>query len=200
MKDITNSDSLNGLTITQIETEVDNGLRAANKHLLGSIKRLYYLETTGRYKENERYKDSTFSEYLKFRYLMSTSLYHSRKVAVLGHPNEVEKHGEAVVSIVRRRCGVVPAKKVFQEIEEMPPEKRTPAAIEKVLSRYEKPSIPSRPSTIAGTRNENTRLRTELQEARQTIRSLELLLEERDKQIEKLVASVNKYKKNRAAA
>jgi len=107
---------LSQMPISSIEDLVDEfvrGKRCIEHHM---IKVLIYLKTSGRYKENPRYANSSFYQYIDDRFNLRTNMYMEMQTAYVKFPVETIKYGIGLVCKIRRECGPIKAQKVFNLI------------------------------------------------------------------------------------
>jgi len=130
-----------GLKIDEIEVKATKELKTGLKHRKEFIWALYYLERTGRYKENKRYKASTFSIYIYDTYAIREGTYTKERYAFIGNPVETEKYGVGVVSKAREKCGPIKMNQVFKDLDSKPIATITPKVIESVIDQHKKPEI-----------------------------------------------------------
>ena len=103
--------------IGEIENDVEHYKKHANSAEKSMVETLHYLETTERFKENQTYKDSKFDVYVKDRFCITPSTYHSLRIAFHNFRDEAVKYGAGVVAEVQKKCGAKKVKKVFDEIK-----------------------------------------------------------------------------------
>lgn len=127
------------LKIDEIETKATRELKTGLKHRKEFISALYYLERTGRYQENKRYKSATFWSYIYDTYAMRKNTYQKERLAFIGNPDATEKYGVGVVTKAREKCGPIKMNQVFKELDAKPMASITPKVIESVIDHHKKP-------------------------------------------------------------
>ena len=78
---------------------------------------LFYLETSRRYKENKRFKNASFDDYLNGVFAIRYGTYFQWRKAIIKFPEHVKNHNIGLVNKVINRCGPMRVDKVFSEIE-----------------------------------------------------------------------------------
>jgi len=174
--------------IGRIEIECSRKGEISMATRIQQIEILIYLQRTGRFKENKRYAGSTFYRYLTDRFNILPGTFEKERRAILGYPEEVRVHGLGLVAKIQERCRQ--PEKVFEEIKRFQDARKNPVKreqIEDIIVAHSKPIklLPPQPplptrSELSGLQEENKRLKE--------------LLAERDEQIAKLKAALQKYK------
>lgn len=86
------------------------------------IEVLFYLEVSGRWKENPDYKTATFKQYLSGMLNMKYATYKEMFRAYNNFRSEVKRFGVGLVAKVKRECGALNEKRVLSEIKKAQPE------------------------------------------------------------------------------
>ncbi len=105
-----------GMPIGEVETAIKGfeatSMQAKKDQVLG----LWYLEYTNRFRENSRYKNSEFKDYLRDLVNMPIGRYHDELFAYNAFPKDAEKYGCGFVCKVRHKVGTAKVDKVFSDI------------------------------------------------------------------------------------
>lgn len=156
------------------------------------IEILFYLERTNRFKENRQFKNTTFKDYIKDRFYLRYGTYHKERIAFFTHPKEVEQYGVGVVNKVREKCGVLKVKKVFDEVKKAEIKKPlTRENIENIININAK-QVKKKAKKITKDEAYYIKLcgKKDLE-----IQALNQMIKDRDEQIDRLKATVQKEKK-----
>jgi len=184
---------LNGLTIDQVEQRIETSLKQVVEGRKAVIMDIFALERTGRYKENPRYKNATFREYLKDRWRLPESAYREERIAFTNQIEYVERHGLDRTIRVNKLCGVLEAPKVFKAIEkeEIKRKKTLPwNRVSEIVGQFAK-KTKSPPKTEHMTPAEYQKI---IDSQRDEISSLREAYNELEEQVDRLKATVEKYK------
>lgn len=103
-------------SINELETKVEESAKESRDAIKMQIEVLFYLKTTGRYKENKRYEKSRFYDYVEDRFNIRQGTYMEMQMAYIKFPKETREFGVGVVSRVMRDCGAVKAKSVLEKL------------------------------------------------------------------------------------
>jgi len=158
------------------------------------IWRLFYLERTKRFRENQQYAKSTFKDYLYGRWMMRHTTYLHERQAYVTFPKEAEKYGPGLVSKVRRKCDFSGAKKVWKEIDQIKPNGTFREKADKVIEKYAKPVPRPKRESISDIKSDAKILKAELDKAKATIAEQNKTIKAQAEQIRKLKASVAWYR------
>jgi len=104
-------------TIVNIEAQAKKSKALNLKHRKKFIFLLYYLDRTSRYKQNARFKNATFEQYIFDMFGLTIGTYEKERVAFIANPDETEKYGVGVVSKARKDCGVPAMQRVFVDLD-----------------------------------------------------------------------------------
>ncbi len=175
-------------SITEIEQEMDKAKSLSLESRRDFIKTLFYLDSTKRFRENPTYKKATFAVYIGYRFHLRMGTYQKEKVAFLAHEEQAMTYGPGLVNKVRTECGPTKVNLVFSKITPEDPVQK----IEKVIRTHAKP----KPKKAEKKRAE---IPSAIEQSLRTrILELEALLQEKDEQIAKLKATVERLKKEKA--
>lgn len=136
-----------GMSLSGIETDITLKKESSLKSRKEFIEGLYYLETTKRFRDDKKYKNSQFSTYIMDKFQLRITTYHKEKFAFLKFPEASEKHGPGLINKVKSRCGVGNVQKIIKEIETKPDISRE--NIEKLIEKNttkERPELPKAPT------------------------------------------------------
>ena len=174
-------------TILEIEGQIEGARETVYDAMVRQIEMLYYLDRTKRFRENKRYKDSTFETYIKGRFNITPNAYHEKRLALGWYPKESKDLGIGTVMRIHRDCE--DRDRVFGQIGKEQQARKTPLPqkkIEEIIQTHRRPK-PARPQVAKPTKGEVERLRATIAEERATIRL-------QASQIDTLKATVQKQK------
>jgi len=103
-------------SINELETKVEESAKDARDAQKMQIEVLFYIRTSGRYKENKRYEKSSFFKYIDDRFNIRENTYRENERAFIKFPKETREFGVGVVSRVMRDCGSVKSKSVLEKL------------------------------------------------------------------------------------
>jgi hypothetical protein len=106
-------------TIAELESVAKTSLTNMKEAQIEMISVLYYLKTTGRFKENKRYAKSSWTTYIEEFIGMRSGTFDEHVRAIINYPEEVKKHHIGLVSKISAKCGAAKAPKVFTEINKL---------------------------------------------------------------------------------
>lgn len=179
------NDMYGHMSLGEVEAIVDEAITWAVQYTAKGVGALFHLEQTQKFREDPRYKDSTFEDYLKYRFYMSYSKFRDLRISFNNYPREMLTYGPQVVAEVRKKCGALNAPKVFQEIQE------GCNGLEEIKATIEKYSTPAppldRPATIKSYESDVEKFRRLFIESQETV-------VEQAEQIDKLKKTVVEYK------
>lgn len=113
------SEKYNNKTIAELESVAKTSLSTLKEAQIEMISVLYYLKTTGRFKENKRYAKSSWTTYIEEFIGMRSGTFDEHVRAIINYPEEVKKHHIGLVSKISAKCGAAKAPKVFGEINKL---------------------------------------------------------------------------------
>lgn len=181
-------------SISQIENEAAHEKDLELKHQKSFIRALYYLDHTKRFRENPRFKNSSFDEYIKTMFDISPGWYKRLKIAFIGYPEQTEKFGPRTTYEIHDKCGPVRAAVAYKELETVPLKKATPGFVEKVIAKHEKPELKAkREETVVAKPTVESLLR-QLSQKDEIIAEQERTILEQHEQIKKLKAALRAAK------
>ena len=175
-----------GLTIGKVEKQVESSKNIYESTMRGMFATLYYLERTGRFKENRKYKKETFQTYLHDRFGIRPGTYYNSLRALIKYPDSVERHGIGLVKKVMRVCDERVHSAVFDELSA--PSIKTRPQKDVIIENHKKPAADRQPAdTVTGLRAEVDRKNKIIAEQAKTIKEMA-------DRIEKLKQTVLSYK------
>lgn len=185
--------------IKEIENEAKKSQAQAKQLQEKMIEILFYLERTQRFKENPVYQKSTFREYLSFEFGMRFSTYHETRLALINFPELSKKYSPQLYRAIKTKCGADEVPRVVEEIKEEEKKKakvkkagKLPReAIQEIIDRHKKPAPP--PVVKPSVRDLEIKLIT----VQESEKKLLKILDQKDRQIEKLKARVKALTKER---
>jgi len=188
-----NKESLDKMSLKQIEIETKKYQTKAKNNRKHFIENLQYLEMTKRYRDDEMYTNSTFSEYIIDKFELKKSTYERERFAYLQFPKESLEYGPGIINKIKDECGSAKIKDVIKEIKKTSTKKRE--KINDIIKKNAKP-VKSKPERTEPTPKE-MRLRIAfLEDENKTLR--QSLLEKND-QINKLKKTISALKQYKSA-
>lgn len=106
------------MSIGELESKVDGCIKYTRSEQREMVEVLIYLKTSGRYKENKVYEQSSFYVYIEDRFCIRPGTYENMENAHVRFPTETVQWGTGLVSKVLKVCGSVRAKKTLEEMNE----------------------------------------------------------------------------------
>lgn len=184
-----NKKKFDGMSIEKIEQDLLSNFLDAKNSRRKFIEGLHYLESTKRFRDNVLYKDSSFELYINDKFSLRITTYRKEAVAYLQHPKESVKYGTGLVNKVRKNCGVLKVKKVFNEID-----KAKNVSREKINEIIEKHTDKEKedPPSLAPT---YTMLKIKVATLEKENFNLSQVVKDQSKRIERLKKTVKELKK-----
>lgn len=139
MEEIKKNEKYDGITISELESKIEKLHILSREHQKEMYECLEYLRMTGRFKENPRYKKSSFWEYLEDRFTIREGTYRENIRAFTKFPEYALEYGVGMVSKIDRVCGGMKVEKVMSEINKEATEHKTPltrAKIESIIQKH----------------------------------------------------------------
>jgi len=127
-----------GINITELETKIDKLNTLSREHQKEMYERLEYLRFTNRYKENPRYKTSSFWLYLGDRFTIREGTYRDNVRVFTKFPEYVIQYGVGMIAKIDRICGGMRVEKVISEIQQEATNRKTPLSREKMETIIQK--------------------------------------------------------------
>ena len=90
------------------------------------------MQTTRRWRESPKYKDSSFEEYLNGKFHLPIGTFKSEKKAFLAYPGEVERWDIGVVRETINKVNHLKRPAVFKELEKKQLSKKTPITLSEI--------------------------------------------------------------------
>lgn len=180
-----------GVPIEILEESAKSCNESHNKQRMQFIEILTYLDMTKRFRENPRYRTSSFSEYISDIYNLRVATYLNERYAFLKFPVQSATRGPGVITAIKRICGAEKVDIVVKHIEEADI-KKTPLKreqISKIIKKYAKLPSPAKQKRVT----EKSKLRNHEQLIYQ-MKEMRKADESKDEQINKLKASVIEWK------
>lgn len=131
-----------GKTIAELESDIRSNMSLSREAQVEMIESLMYLKVTQRFKENPRYKNSSFKIYLEDNFGIREGTFMEQSRAIGLFRDEVLKHGIGLVAKTVSWCGKVKALEAFSEINKIPlvKQKGVPRAkIEQIIQSHKDP-------------------------------------------------------------
>jgi len=179
-------------TISELETTARDFLKNHHEQRAQFIEILSYLHLTNRFRENTRYRNSSFNEYIKDKFNMLYTTYTNERFAYLKYPEQTEEYGSGLIIKIRKDCGVDKVDKVIETMKVEEGNKKTPLKrefISKIIKRYSKPPSPAK--------KKKGEEKAKLHQVDDLVYHQKELVKEgekKDDRIEKLLASVESWK------
>lgn len=140
---------LDGADIGSIETLIRRYQAESFEARVNSFCCLQYLKRTSRFREDPRYKEATFAEYLESVYGIRYESFRDMRRAIIYHYDEAGAYGVGTITEIMRKCGRGKVKKVIGEIEAEAKKHggATHSIIKRMIKKHEtaKPTAPPKP-------------------------------------------------------
>jgi len=184
-----------GLTIGQIEKDLQGKFYALYVNHREFILGLMYLRDTTRFKENPMYKNSTFELYVNDRFGLAKEKYHNMLIAYINFPDESMKWGAELIGHIKKKCGI---DKIATVVDKITAKDATlkggikREGIERIILDESKDSAPKKELAPPAD------YKVSYEEALRTIRQLQkekYALSEQIKKLKKTVRELQPYKK-----
>ena len=138
MNETEKNQKYDGITISELEGKIEKLHILSREHQKEMYECLEYLRMTGRYKENPRYKKSSFWMYLEDRFTIREGSYRGNVRAFTKFPKYTLEYGVGMVSKIDRLCGGMKVDKVISEIQQEATSHKTPLSRDKMESIIQK--------------------------------------------------------------
>jgi hypothetical protein len=132
------------LSIVELEKRVEQNHLLSREAQKEMYVMLEYLRTSNRYKENPRYKKSSFWEYLEDRWTIRQGTYRENVRAFTKFPDFAVEYGTGLVTAIEGSCGSLNTAKVIAEIMAAEATHKEPMkrmSIQAVIDKHAKPRI-----------------------------------------------------------
>ncbi len=132
------------LTIAELEGSVEKMFTLSRESQKEMYCVLEYLRTSNRFKENTRYKKSSFWEYLEDRFTIRQGTYRENVRAFVKFPDFAVEYGTGLVTAIEGKCGNLKTAKVIAEIIKEEAAHKKPLnrmAIQSIIDKHAKPRI-----------------------------------------------------------
>ena len=184
------------VSIEKLENRAETQRKNASSNRKEFIEILFYLRQTSRFKENPQYKNSSFSTYLRDKWMMSEFAFDQERVAYIGFPKETEALGPGVVTEAVKKCGgAKKAKVVLDKIVKVDEKLKNGVKREKIQEIIQENIVPKSPPviTMADLRAEIKRLRHVIDNRDRTIKDQRRTIDEQAEQIDRLKEALLSY-------
>ena len=178
-------------SLKAVEDDARENQDKSMQHRRDFILALYYLQFTGRFRENLAYKKETFESYINDIFHLRIGTYNEERWAFIKYEDAAKTHGPGLVTEIKRKCGHGNVRKVIAEIDTA--EKKSTAPLSKskkekiifknALPEKEKPR--SEPKKV---------IEQKLDIAVENYRMANSTIKTKDEQISKLKSAVTKLK------
>jgi len=159
--------------VSAIEADCKNALSISALNRGDFILKLYYLETTKRFKENKVYKNDTFETYIMRLFNLRYSTFNRERFAFIAHPVATAKWGAGLIDKIKNDCGAGKVTDVIQAIDAIPNIDR--AGIDRIISSFRKPKVETK-TTVEDTKHDleqtNIKKQKQIAEYIQTVNEL----------------------------
>jgi len=182
-------------SITEIEQEAKKTQGKAKEIHAEFIEILFYMERTGRYKENALYKNTGFPQYIEFQFGIRWATYHETRLALGNFPDFSKKYSPALVTSIKSKCGAKKTPAVIKQIEAKQAKRKTPLVreeIQEIVDKYRKP-------VVVRPKPDIRLLKDQAIVAEQTVKEQGKVILTKDEQIVKLKATVKRLTAENAA-
>lgn len=174
-------------TIREIQEEIHDQNNKSRNAMIRRTKLLFYLERTSRFKEIKEYEKVTFDTYIQHEYNLLYGTYERERKAVTAFPKQVESYGVGLVAKViketeKPEVALKAINGLTKKGKERPADFRP--KVEKIIEKHAKPK-----KAKPGTR---VLVCTQCDKYKEEIRLLNIELAEKNEQIRKLKAALNK--------
>ena len=180
------------MKVAKIEQEAKNTQGEAKDLYVALIEILFYLERSGRYAENPKYKKSKFEQYVVFEFGIHHKTYTNHRKAYLVNPDIATRHSPNLYALTQKKCGESKVPTVFKEIQKKEQTLKRPIRkdeIQTIINKYAKPVTP-KPKTPDVLEWQDKAIK-----AQETLKVVEKEAMSKDQQITKLKAAVVRLQK-----
>lgn len=130
------------LDICTIENHAANCREHSRQQEKAFILRLFYLESTKRFRENPAFRKATWADYLQRKWNMSVNQYMKLRMAWIAYEEFSEQHGPGTVAKVVQECGAKKTPEVIKAIQkEAPQAPIKQEALQKIIEKHREPVI-----------------------------------------------------------
>lgn len=182
------------LTINQLESKVESMDELSRQSQKEMYECLEYLRHTNRFKENSRYKKSTFWNYIEDRFTIREATYRNNVFAFLNYSDFAIEYGVGLVNKIAKSCGRIKINKVIDEIKKEEKATKQPIKREKIENIINKNSTPKIEKTITDWKAMYEAEKSAHEATKQELKKAMGILKEKEEQIGKLKASLNRFK------
>ena len=134
--------NLENLSLDEIESKA---LSCQNSYLENREQFIFilnYLKTTNRFRENPRYKDSSFADYLSSKFHTTIGTFDSEKRSFLSFPKEVKRWDIGVVRETLNKVSPLKIPSVFAELDQKQAKSNKPLTLPQIKGTIKKYSRP----------------------------------------------------------
>lgn len=192
MEEVKKNPKYDGMTISELESDVEKFHLSSREFQKEMFERLEYLRMTNRYKENLRYKTSSFWMYLEDRFTIRENTYRENVRAYSKFPEYTLEYGVGLVSKVNRVCGPMKVEKVMSEIRDMAANRKTPLSRGKMETIIKKHATPQIKKTITDWKAMYEAEKLAHDRTKEALKVAMKTVKERDEQIERLKVTAQK--------
>jgi hypothetical protein len=182
---------LDGKPIDQIEKGARENQGKAKDFYIQFLEHLFYLEKSGRFADNPKYKKSRFEDYIQFEFGLNHKTYQDHRLAYRLYPEITSRHSPNLFAKTKKLCGAKKVGTVFKEIKTKEKSLSRPIRkeeIQQIIVKHAKPVKPKAPKPdVVKIQDENDKVKCELQ-------SVTKVLDAKDEQIIKLKATVRRLR------
>ena len=128
-----------GISLTELEASIEKLHSMSRESQKEMYETLEYLRTSGRFRENYRYKKANFWTYLEDRFTIREGTYRENAIAFLKYPKPAIEYGVGLITKIGRVCGRANTAKVLSEIEKEGASRKAQlprAKIENIIHKY----------------------------------------------------------------
>ncbi len=186
------------LSISDLEGKIEKMFTLSRESQKEMYEVLEYLRTSGRFKENTRYKKALFWEYLEDRFTIRQGTYRENVRAFVKFPSHAVEYGVGIVTKIDRVCGSKKIGKVMEEIAKEAATHKKPlnrASIESIIQKHRARRAIKKAITDWKAMYETEKAAHEKTKA--ALKVAMTAIKERDEQIEKLKNTAAKFNKVR---
>ena len=179
----------NGKKVNDIESEAKTNQGKSKKFYVQFLESLFYLERSGRYTENPKYKKSRFEQYISFEYGIHHQTYMDHRQAYQVYPDITFRHSPNLFALAKKKCGAKNVPVVFKEVKEKEQSLKRPIRkeeIQAIIINHAKPVRPPVPKPDV------IQLQDKVKQTKEALKAVEKVVLTKDEQITKLKATVKR--------
>lgn len=175
--------------VGEIEKEAKSIQSKSKEFYVTFLELMFYLERTGRYKENPVYKKSRFEQYISFQFGITHSTYMDHRKAYNLFPELSLRYSPSMYASAVKKCGSKKVATVFKEVEAKEQELKRPVRVDEIkqiIHKHQKRIKPMAP------RVDVAALQDRVVTEKENVKTLERVVLTKDEQIMKLKATVKR--------